>query len=204
MSAIKSQNYLGLIIWGLALVFFLGACQKSPTDSICRAPYEKNEDAAARLWNRLKSASEGANIANRLASKPAICFGEIDHSVVTTDGIVMLDKRLDDHENAARLGHLSLHIIEGNPLDAADAGDCEARVEKALQVEAGALALELRLRREFGVNRKTYEFEEKFWKIEAEKREAFILDYLQKHPEGAPGIDALGIGYAEQCRDGKL
>ena len=84
---------------------------------------------------------------------------------------------------------------------------CEVITERALAAEAKALSLELGLRRAFGVPassaRVQYTFEGDFWAAPEEAREGLVLAYLQAHPDGAPGIDALASGYARRCRDAR-
>ena len=85
------------------------------------------------------------------------------------------------------------------------AGDCDAQVDEALRQEARALSLELRLRRALGgVERRIpYAFEDDFWRAPPEGREPLVLDYLRAHPDGGPGLDALGSGYARRCREAR-
>jgi hypothetical protein len=205
MRRIKSRLQIALILLGLTLVIVLGARQKFPTNSHCRAPYVAQSDLATRLWDRLKTTKEGADLVLRLPSPPSVCFGQVEFSVVTTEGIILLNDQATDGENAAKLAHLMLHFAEGNPLEKADGGDCDERVRNALRREARAFALELRLRRDLGVTRKAYEFEDEFWTIQDKEKQIFVLfDYLQKHPDGAPGIDALGTSYAKRCREEEM
>jgi hypothetical protein len=138
-----------------------------------------------------------------------VCFGRTDVSAITTAGTILLDARLGEAETAARLGHLLLHAVDGLPMaepaKGGDAVDCDARVREALALEARAFALEFRLRRELGVGAGgeprtvPYEFEEPFWQAEAEAREPLVLRYLEEHPNGGPGVDAIAAGYASRC-----
>jgi hypothetical protein len=138
-----------------------------------------------------------------------VCFGRTEVSAITTTGTILLDTRLGEGETAARFGHLLLHAVDGLPMaeptKGSDAGDCDARVREALVIEARAFALELRLRRELGVGvgeeprTVPYEFEGPFWRAEPEARELLVLRYLEEHPRGGPGVDAIAAGYASRC-----
>jgi len=134
-----------------------------------------------------------------------VCFGPAPVSVVTHDGALLIDARLDEGEAAARAGHLATHLSDGLIPSPTRGDDCAAYVDRALHAEARALALELRLRRAFaGPRRVTYEIEAPFWAAPAASREALIVDYLRAHPDGAPGIDALASGYARRCERAQI
>ena len=88
----------------------------------------------------------------------------------------------------------------GDPIPAG--ADCPALVHHALELEARAYATESRLRAALGVTAPVMAFE-----IEGEtaplpdvEATARWLAYLEAHPTGAPGIDALGAGYLAQCQ----
>jgi hypothetical protein len=161
-----------------------------------------DEARARSLVARLEGAPEGAAIVGRMPAGAArVCFGKVPVSAVTPEGVVLLEVSLADAEAAARLGHLLLHVVEGSPAPRAGEADCDAAVRRALGAEAAALGLELRLRRALGVEAPAmrYEFEEGFWGAAPGDREALVLAYLEAHPHGGPGVDALAEGYRRRC-----
>lgn len=163
-----------------------------------------DEPRARGLVALLEGAPEGAAIAGRVSAGAArVCFGQVPVSAVTPEGVVLLEATLADAEAAARLGHLLLHVVEGSPAPRAGEPDCEAAVRRALAAEARALAMELRLRRALGVTAPAlrYEFEEDFWRAAPGEREGVVLAYLEAHPHGGPGVDALAEGYRRRCRE---
>jgi hypothetical protein len=72
-------------------------------------------------------------------------------------------------------------------------------VRQALVAEGRAFALELELRRVLGVTkpRVSYAFAAD---SDGVAGAAAIEAILASHPEGAPGVPALGHAYAERCR----
>lgn len=124
---------------------------------------------------------------------------------MTTERVALFDERLGDEEAAARLGHLLQHVVEGLSAEKRDGESCDEVTRRALAREASALSRELRLRRALGVDTANvrYAFEEAFWAARPDDREPLVLAYLEAHPNGAPGIDALAAGYAQRCRRGQ-
>ncbi len=186
----------------LTIAAVAASCRSADSGPRCPPLLAVNADRAGRLWDRLDDAPDGAALITRASSLPLVCFGQVDLSVVTTEGIVLFDKTLDDDEGAARLGHLLAHIVDGMPMANPRDADCEAQVNDALHLEAKTLSLELRLRRDLHVRakRQVYEFEDRYWATEEPIREQFLWDYLRDHPDGGPGLDALANGYAKRCR----
>lgn len=186
---------------------FLAACGKEAP--ACPAGMATMETRARGLRVLLERVPEGARVIGRVPAGAArVCFGRVPVSAVTPDGTVLLEASLGDAEAAARLGHLLLHVIEGPPMPALvpaapalSGAECGAAVRRALVAEAGALALELGLRRALGVTAPAlrYEFEQDFWRAPPEAREGVILAYLESHPGGGPGIDALAESYRRRC-----
>jgi len=188
----------------LALAALLALSCRTADPPPCPARFAADGAHAARLLDRLRETPDGAALLALLpaAPSPRICFGPVAVSSITTESVVLLDRDLGEPEAAARLGHLLAHAASGLPMAHPRAADCDAQVEEALSREAGALALELRLRRALGVSerRLPYAFEDDFWRTPAVAREALVLDYLHTHPDGAPGLDGLASGYARRCR----
>jgi hypothetical protein len=156
----------------------------------------------------LETIEEGRDVKERAlrVASPRICFGPIGASAVTTEGVILLDDALGEAEAAARVGHLLVHVERGSPLaPQVDPSRCEEAVDRALTAEASALELELRLRRALGVlsPRVRYAFEEEVVRAAPEARVGRIKAYLQAHPHGAPGLDALAAGYRQRCLEGR-
>lgn len=199
-----------LFFWIVLLA--LTGCARKAEPASCPAGFAADEARARRTEERLRATSEGARLLERARGRETlVCFGPTDVSAITTTGMILLDARPGEAEIAARLGHLLLHAVDGlpmaEPIKASDARDCYARVREALALEARAFALELRLRRELGVGAGEeprtvpYEFEEPFWQAEPEAREPLVLRYLEEHPHGGPGVDAIAAGYASRCAE---
>jgi len=157
---------------------------------------------AERLRGLLGSTEDGRALLDALGeSEVRFCFGTIEVPVVTSERVLLLDTRAADPESAARAGHLLQHVVRGAPMPAeiAPGVDCDAVVLAALEREAAAYALEIRLRRALGVHERRYAFEDAY----AEAGEHAILDYLVEHPEGGPGMDGLGAAYRQRCELGR-
>jgi len=183
------------------------ACRESePRAPACPDGFVADAARATRIFHALERDPEGAKLIDEARSRGAItsCFGSMEVSAVTTERVVLFDEQLGDEEAAARLGHLIEHVVEGLSAEKRDGETCEEVVRRALAHEAAALSRELRLRRALGVGaaKIRYELEEAFWAAQPDDREALVLAYLEAHPNGAPGIDALAAGYAQRCRRG--
>jgi len=175
----------------------------APGSPACPPGARHDEPRRQRLLALLLGAGEEArSLAVRGRDKVRFCFVERDHSAITTDGRLLLDPRQPDHELAARVGHLLHHAVQGSPYRDDGSRDCRARVDEALRREAQALALELRLRRALGVERPLLaaEIHRQFRSAPEAERPGIIFAYLQAHPHGGPGIDALGAGYLARCQ----
>jgi hypothetical protein len=131
----------------------------------------------------------------RDAAPFTLCFGPGIEPGVTPDGAVLLPRELPEAEAAARVAHLVHHRLPGSPL-AAPEGDCARWVGRALDEEAEAYALELRLLRAAGA-RSSLLFAE-----DAQRSE--IRRWLGDHPEGGGGVPALAIDYAARCPEDGL
>jgi hypothetical protein len=122
---------------------------------------------------------------------------------VTEAGVLMLDARAGDDETAARLAHLVTHLVDGAPYrdDPADDRDGFVRVAEALLAEARALDRELAARRALGVRDPVvvYELAAEWAEADEDARVAVIADWLEAHPDGGPGVDALGRAFRDRC-----
>ncbi|MCB9765560.1 MAG: hypothetical protein H6739_37645 [Alphaproteobacteria bacterium] len=118
-----------------------------------------------------------------------ICFGARDHSVITADGVLLLDASMDDPSAAARVLHLLAHRGPAPP----PGPGC---VEASLTQEAEAWALELRARARMGLPADRYPFELSFRQSDDI---GLIARWLREHPDGAGHVDAVGAGIARRC-----
>lgn len=176
----------------------------SPPAATCPSGARTDDPRAARLASLLGSTDEGHTLADGwLSGVRRICFEEGSLSVITHEHVVLLDARMSDEEAAARLGHLLVHERDGHPMSepVTPSTDCTALVHEALVRESRAYAAESRLRTALAVHDPVLAFEPI---VDAEPRadpeaSARWLVYLEAHPTGAPGIDALGAGYFAQC-----
>jgi hypothetical protein len=123
------------------------------------------------------------------------CWGEVRPSVITEEGVLHVDERLEPVEAAARVAHLMEHAA----FEAPPAGD--GCLEAWIRHEAEAMAVELEARRETGIERPVveYPFEEAVRTAPAEDRTDLIEAWLWEHPRGGPGVDGLVEGYRKRC-----
>lgn len=145
----------------------------------------------------LRARLTGTEAEGYLSTPHQVCFGIRGPAVVTTDGAVLLPRDGDDIALAARLGHLLEHVTRGTLRPGTD---CDALVHEALQREASAYALEIRLRDRFGLGTADFVDLETAYRREGE---AGILSWLVAHPEGGAGVDALARSYQERCEAGQ-
>ena len=123
-----------------------------------------------------------------------VCFGAGPSASVEGRSIE-LTASWERREQAARAAHLALHR-KRPPWDARSQDTCEARVGRALALEAEAHELELAARQSLGVTTQRYPFEPEYWAAPAPQRRAWLLAYFRSHPEG----DGVVPGFASQYR----
>lgn len=178
--------------WLLCALF---ACSEPAVENPCPMAARPDETRAARLHARL----EGTEAASYLEAEHQICFSAQGPAVVTNESVVLLPRDGDEAALAARLGHLLEHVVRGTLRD--DPSEtCDALANEALHREASAYALEIRLRDHFGLGRAS------FIDLEAAYRrggEPAILAWLEAHPEGGAGVDALLRSYRERCEESR-
>jgi hypothetical protein len=127
-----------------------------------------------------------------------VCFARGIEPGVTLDGLALLDAAMPDDAAAARLAHLLTHLHRGSQLAAPpDGADCARWLEGALDEEARAWALELRLLGDRGA---ALPFARAAGAAPAAERAAVIRRWLAEHPEGEGTVPPLGVGYAARCR----
>lgn len=155
-----------------------------------------DEPRAEQLRARLR----GTEAASYLDAPHHICFSVRGPAVVVNaSAVVLLPRDGDDAALAARLGHLLEHVVRGTLRDDPNAS-CDDLVGEALEREASAYALELRLRDRFELGPADFVDLEAAYRAEGERG---ILDWLVAHPEGGAGIDALARSYLERCEENR-
>lgn len=160
---------------------------------VCPDGFAATPARTGRIEQRLGTTTEGRRLLELRPAETAVCYGPVAPSVVTLDEVLLVDERLGDDEAAARVAHLLMHVVEGNPLRLDGPGDCETKVTAALVAEGAALALEVQLRDTFGVT-------EPVGPLPFERADpAAIAGWLHDHPEGAEGVAPLGRDYRDRC-----
>lgn len=176
----------------------------SPSGPAAPCPYGFVDQPArgAGLIHGLRTTDDGARLVTALGAREVrYCFGETDHGLVTEERVLLLSRDAPELENAARVAHLLHHVVEGSPYPSSvpRGADCDAIVERAIEREAAAYAIEVRVRRALGEERPRYEFERAFFAAPEADRERVVADYLRAHPDGAPNLDGLVAGYRARC-----
>lgn len=144
------------------------------------------------------AADREARAVFRLVGEAALCFGTGIEPGVTPDGVIRLDAGASDIEAAARAAHLALHAARGSLLAGPPPGGCRAWLGQAIDEEAEAHALELRVLDRGGAIAP--------WPFAAYARKAsegeqvrLIRRWLIDHPDGGGGIPGLVRAYAARC-----
>ncbi|RLB60602.1 MAG: hypothetical protein DRI90_13350 [Deltaproteobacteria bacterium] len=174
-----------------------------PDELICPAGLRSDPQRAARLVELLESVPRGRDLVQDAPGPLHICFAEANTGVVRSDGVFVMDASGDEGAEAARLGHLLLHLIDGaplsEPLDPARA--CAVLVAEAMVAEAQAHTLELRLRRDLQVTGHLLDpaLEATFWGVPEAQQVGVIHDALVQEGGGA-GAPDLQRAYTIRCR----
>lgn len=166
----------------------------------CPSTLAPDPERSARVVGLLESTDDGPGLL--AGATPTLCYGRVEVSGVTPDGTFLLDETDDDRALAARLGHLLHHAAHGLPYPSeplAPDADCDRVVERALEREAPAYVIEVRVRDGLGLPADRFAFEEEVRALEGAGAERAVLAYLEAHPHGGPGVDGLGAGYRERC-----
>ncbi|MBI4703967.1 MAG: hypothetical protein HY744_22900 [Deltaproteobacteria bacterium] len=174
--------------------------------AVCPAALRADAARASRVRVLLASTAEGRDVLRRVGGHtPRVCFGGDEAGVLRADGVLVLSPQCSEREQAARLGHLLLHAVEGPPFPVrpAPSRPCADLVAAAVRAEARAHALELRLRRELGVTapRLPFPFEGAFWAAPAERQVEVVRTWLLAPPAGAGGPAGLAAAYARRCAE---
>jgi len=174
-----------------------------PQSSHCASLGEADPVRASRITRVLGTIVAGQALLAAAQRPLRVCFRAGGESAVTSDATLVLDSRRGDRDNAARLGHLLLHVEQGAPeLDEApDAAPCDGFVSRTLRAEAAAHAKELELRQALGVDSRArpFPFEEQFWRTPAAERIELVHRYFADNPDGAPGLPGFAGAARRRC-----
>ena len=122
-----------------------------------------------------------------------VCWGKWPFSVVDQHGRFLLRQQLTAKQAAARVAHLQHHRGK-SPSQSAD---CLAWW---ITEESQAMALELRLLRQWKGSADRFAYAELYYQLPREKGIKAIADFIYAHPHGAAGMDALLLGYQKRCK----
>lgn len=168
-------------------------------------PQGLREDAAreSRIRALVVTLPHGADWLRALPSA-RFCFGAMSVPATMEDARLVLDAHASDAETAARVKHLLAHHGEPfAPVQGFDASlPCAPQVSAALDAEARALVGEIadRARLAVTVPRLRFAFGGDVERApDDDARVRIVRAFLDAHPDGGGGIDALATGYAAAC-----
>jgi hypothetical protein len=194
---------LVLLIATVLMLLAGGLWLARPRPLACPEGTHADPDRQTRLAELLRNAlprlpTPDAQALAEAADLGTWCFGQ--RSELQENGPLLLDESLGDDENAARAGHLLLHVLM--PPWPESQAPCDERMAAALKAEAHALSLELELRQALGVAspKVAYAFASEHQQAAPDQRIPLIEKSLRQYPEGAPGIPGLAGAYAQRCR----
>jgi hypothetical protein len=127
-----------------------------------------------------------------------MCFGTGPSTSVEGQNIC-LPADWEKREQTARAAHLASHRHQPPWTDHDDA-TCAVRVERALERETDAHALELETRRALGVVSTRYPFESDYFATPPAQRHRWLHDYLVAHPTGDGAVPGFAASYQARCR----
>jgi hypothetical protein len=163
------------------------------------------EDAprAARVRRLVATLPDGAALW-RGEPFARLCFGESRVPATMPDGRLVLDGQASDAEVAARVRHLlAHHATRFAPVHGFDsARACAPQLDEALDAEARALVRELADRERLHVSspRLAFAFADDVRRAPDDAaRVRLVRAFLDAHPHGGGGVDALAAGYAAAC-----
>jgi hypothetical protein len=132
-----------------------------PQSLRCPAGAATDAGRTATVLARLRTDEDGKRIVASLARELTMCYGDVSEGIVQTDGVLVLQRDRSPAANAARLGHLLLHLVQGPPLDEEAAHkrerSCKELTEWANTMEKSAHDFESQLRKKFGLAPLPYE-----------------------------------------------
>lgn len=134
----------------LALALLVGCGAPAPP---CPPGLRADAEREARLRAALAEVPEGRALMDRVEGPLRVCFGHPGPGVLDEEGVLRLSGAAPPAVEAARLGHLLRHVLEGPPLPAGPAAgqSCDVLVAIAMTEESAAHDLERRLRAALGV-----------------------------------------------------
>ncbi len=154
-----------------------------PADGECRQAPRDDLDRARRICDLLATTEAGRRLLERTGPPPSIGFVDAPDPVITGDGAIQLDPCATDAENAARLGHLLQHAVDGALLPRRFDGAATAGpwIDDPIAAEARAIALEIELRVVLGVvnPRRPYPFESEVREAPAGERVRLVRSRLE-------------------------
>lgn len=186
----------------LILLGMLGApaCQQraAPPDACPPCAAASRSDLA--LQTRIEA--QWQSVAPQLPPQPkldfrCLCFGAGASISVEAKNIYLADD-WELGEQTARAVHLASHRHQPPWLEHGDE-TCAARVDRALDREAEAHALELEVRRALGVTKARYPFEADYFAAPTSQRRQRLRDYFVAHPTGDGVVPGFAASYAQRC-----
>jgi hypothetical protein len=103
----------------------------------------------------MRKVEEGRQILGNWGQAPQICYGDVAAGLLQDSGAFLLPRSESDPANAARLAHLMLHRIDnlavGNSALPKNALGCGDFVQRMMDGERRAYAVEIRIRRALGL-----------------------------------------------------
>lgn len=195
------------LIVGIFATVIVVSRMRRPSFAAPACPEGKREDAARTMRIRALVATLPDGEARlRVSTSALFCFGEMDVPATLPDARFVLDAQASDAEAAARVFHLLTHHMGAfPPVDGFDrTRACAAQVDVALDAEARALVRELADRERLHVDapRLAFAFTDAVKRAPDEATAIRIVrDFIDAHPNGGGGIDALATGYMTQCSD---
>jgi hypothetical protein len=135
--------------------------EPAPADVGCPDGTATDRKRSQTIFARLRAREEGRKLVAGLRRGPTICYGDVREGILRSDGVLVLQRDRGLPANAARLGHLIFHLVEGLPFDEAMAREselsCDALVKRAGEREKVSHDFENELRKAFGLEPLAFE-----------------------------------------------
>ncbi|MBI5488862.1 MAG: hypothetical protein HY905_16130 [Deltaproteobacteria bacterium] len=155
-----------------------------PDDGVRRGDAREDPPRAGRVRELLAGTEAGRRLLERTGPPPSIRFVAAPDPVLLADGTILLDPYATDAENAARLGHLLRHAVDGAILPPGPdaAATAEPWTDHRLELEAPAILLEIELRVALGVDhpRRSYPFESEIRAAPPADRLRLLRSWLER------------------------
>lgn len=190
-------------VLALLLGFHAGCAREAPASQACAPCREKSfrdEARAAKVASHWKRVPPGLGGIMGELSPGCLCFGPGPSVLIEGENSV-LPSDWTPEEQAARAAHFALHRRRP-PWDAAAAGlDCDARVVRALELEADGYALELDVREALTVSTRRYPFEAEYFATPAPARREWLGTHFRADEPRDGVVAGLVVEYRARCRD---